>query len=128
MLNLEELFTLGNVSRVVDVKNKDGVTIPFRISLLDTANLQKAINAAANTQSDDVAYAMELKKQIIARSLTSLGGQQLFQDEKNPKPEELKTNLDLLNNNHFSLVNRLYKEYEELDGETTKEVDDEIKK
>jgi hypothetical protein len=128
MLNLEELFSIGEVTKLVEISSKKGEKTQFRIRLLDSANLQKALNAAADTQKDEIAYALELKKQIIARALVGANGQNTFVDEKNPSPDELNNNLQFLGKVHFSLINKIYDEYEKMDNEISNEMDDELKK
>jgi hypothetical protein len=128
MLNLEELFSIGEVTKLVEINSKKGEKTQFRIRLLDSANLQKALNAAADTQKDEIAYALELKKQIIARALVGANGQNTFVDEKNPSPDELNNNLQFLGKVHFSLINKIYDEYEKMDNEISNEMDDELKK
>jgi arsenate reductase-like glutaredoxin family protein len=128
MLNLEELFSIGEVTKLVEISSKKGEKAQFRIRLLDSANLQKALNAAADTQKDEIAYALELKKQIIARALVGANGQNTFVDEKNPSPDELNNNLQFLGKVHFSLINKIYDEYEKMDNEISNEMDDELKK
>jgi hypothetical protein len=121
MTNLEELFSVGNISKEITVKN-----VTFRIAMLNVKVQQEALNGAVDT--DPISHALEIKKQTLARAITHINGNIYIQDVNNPNPETVKHLLEILNKLHFSVINALYDQYNDMDEKIKQDMDDEVKK
>ena len=120
-MSLAQLFSLGRVSQVFKIKD-----VQFKLVLLDTRVLSQALEAA-NVVTDEVAQALQYKKQILARALTEIDGEVYIKNEDDPDAEDVLQVNKILNKLHISIINGLYAKYEKLDQTVTKEVNDDLK-